>query len=128
ACSPCCLGFVTESTSLAKAASPLGAVTTGFHGTNGERGFKPFSFHHTMQVLRVNAFCTFSAFLAFPPCYVPLCLSTSGRAADLWNIPSISSLLSRDTTLTVAAHSKQEDARNRGYLNSPDYDKLVSQL
>jgi hypothetical protein len=76
----------------------------GQQGTSSELGFRQFSFHHAMQVLRDNAFCAFSAFPAFPPCYFPLCLSTLGGAADLWNIPSISSLLSSDTVLIVAAH------------------------
>src|SRR5712692_4187099 len=90
--------------SLARAASSLGTVTMGQHGTGSELGFRQFSFHHAMQVLQNSAFCAFSAFSAFPPCYFPLCLSTLGRAADLWNIPSISSLLCRDTVLTVTAH------------------------
>jgi len=78
----------------------------GFQGTNWELGFRQCSFHHAMQVLRIDTFCAFSVSSAFPPCYVPLCLSTSGKAADLWNFPSISSLLGRDTILTVAAHQR----------------------
>src|SRR5712691_3037066 len=76
----------------------------GLPGTSLELGFRQCSFHHTMQVLRDHAFCAFSAPPAFPPCSVPLCLSTLGKAANLWNVPSISSLLSRDTVLTVVAH------------------------
>src|SRR5712692_7544614 len=78
----------------------------GFQGTNWELGFRQCSFHHAMQVLRIDTFCAFSVSSAFPPCYVPLCLSTSGKAADLWNFPSISSLLWRNTILTVAAHQR----------------------
>ena len=78
----------------------------GFQGTNWELGFRQCSFHHAMQVLRIGTFCAFSVSSAFPPCYVPLCLSTSGKAADLWNFPSISSLLWRNTILTVAAHQR----------------------
>ena len=80
----------------------------GFQGTNWELGFRQCSFHHAMQVLRIGTFCAFSVSSAFPPCYVPLCLSTSGKAADLWNFPSISSLLWRNTILTVAAHQRIE--------------------
>jgi hypothetical protein len=80
----------------------------GFQGTNWELGFRQCSFHHAMQVLRIGTFCAFSVSSAFPPCYVPLCLSTSGKAADLWNVPSISSLLWRNTILTVAAHQRVE--------------------
>ena len=65
----------------------------GQKGTDLELGLKQYSLHHTMQVLQVNAFCTFSAFPALPPCYVPLCLSTLGEVADLWDIPSIPILL-----------------------------------
>ena len=78
----------------------------GFQGTNWELGFRQCSFHHAMQVLRIGTFCAFSVSSAFPPCYVPLCLSTSGKAADLWNFPSTSSLLWRNTILTVAAHQR----------------------
>ena len=60
---------------------------------NLELGLKQFSFHRTMQVLRNDDFCAFSSPSAFPPCCVPLCLSTSGKAVDLWNIPSSSSPL-----------------------------------
>jgi len=95
---------VTNSKSLARAASSLGTVTMGLPGTSLELGFRQCSFHHTMQVLRDHAFCAFSAPPAFPPCSVPLCLSTLGKAANLWNVPSISSLLRRDTVLTVVAH------------------------
>ena len=80
----------------------------GFQGTNWELGFRQCSFHHAMQVLRTDTFCTFSVSSAFPPCSVPLCLSTSGKAADLWNFPSISSLLWRGTIRTVAAHQRIE--------------------
>src|SRR5439155_16459343 len=66
------------------------------------------SFHHVMQVLRVRRFSTFSLPPAFPLCYFPLCLSTSGRVADLWDIPSIPILLCRDTVLTVTAHVEFE--------------------
>ena len=65
----------------------------GKNGTDWELGFKQFSFHHVMQVLRVNNFSVFSLFPAFPPCYCPLCLSASGKAADLWDIPPIPILL-----------------------------------
>src|SRR5262245_46330803 len=46
-----------------------------------------------MQVLRNDDFSTFSSLSAFPSCCVPLCLSTSGKTVDLWNIPSSSSPL-----------------------------------
>jgi len=76
----------------------------GKHGTNWELGFKQFSFHHLMQVLQDSTFCAFSMLPAFPQCYFPLYLSASGKAVDLWNIPSISSLFESDTVLTVTAH------------------------
>src|SRR4029453_13296236 len=57
---------------------------------NLELGLKQFRFHRTMQVLRNDDFSTFSSPSALPPCCVPLCLSTSGKAVDLWNIPSSS--------------------------------------
>src|SRR5439155_2725762 len=44
----------------------------GHDRTNWELDFKQCSFHHIMQVLRVCAFCAFSAPPAFPPCYCPL--------------------------------------------------------
>ena len=44
----------------------------GLAGTNGELDFKPCSFHHLMQVLRVCRFSTFALPPAFPPCYCPL--------------------------------------------------------
>src|SRR5215469_13716548 len=40
----------------------------GHDGTNWELDFRQCSFHHIMQVLRVCAFCAFSAPPAFPPC------------------------------------------------------------
>lgn len=58
----------------------------GQKGTDLELGLKQSSFHHTMQVLRNHPFCAFSEFPALPPCYFPLCLSTSGKVADLWDI------------------------------------------
>ncbi len=57
-----------------------------------------------MQVLRVYAFCAFSASPALPPCYFPLCLSTSGKVVDLRDIPSIPVLLRSYMVLTVTAH------------------------
>src|SRR2546430_3809437 len=48
-----------------------------------ELGLKQCSFHHTIQILRVCDFCAFSSPPALPPCYFPLCLSTSGKVADL---------------------------------------------
>ena len=44
----------------------------GHDGTNWELDFRQCSFHHIMQVLRVCAFCAFSAPPAFPPCSCPL--------------------------------------------------------
>src|SRR5215831_10791933 len=44
----------------------------GYVGTNLELDFRQCSFHHIMQVLRVCAFCAFSAPPAFPPCSCPL--------------------------------------------------------
>src|SRR5262249_55228691 len=72
--------------------------------TNWELGFKQCSFHHIMQVLQDNAFCAFSASPALPPCCFPLCLSTSGKVADLRDIPSIPGLLRSYIVLTVATH------------------------
>src|SRR5216684_12166 len=40
----------------------------GHDGTNWELDFRQCSFHHIMQVLRVCAFCAFSAPPALPPC------------------------------------------------------------
>src|SRR6266849_7330230 len=40
----------------------------GHDGTNWELDFRQCSFHHIMQVLRVYAFCAFSAPPALPPC------------------------------------------------------------
>src|SRR5262249_38838662 len=60
---------------------------------NLELGLKQCSFHRTMQVLQNDDFSTFSSPSAFPSCCVPLCLSTSGKTVDLWNIPSSSSPL-----------------------------------
>ena len=48
-----------------------------------ELGLKQCSFHHAIQVLQVCDFCAFSSPPALPPCYFPLGLSTSGKAADL---------------------------------------------
>ena len=83
-------GSATSPVSLAREASSSGALPTGRHKTNLELGFRQCSFHHTMQVLRNGDFCAFSSPSALPPCSVPLGLSTSSKAADLWNIPSIS--------------------------------------
>src|SRR5712691_8785753 len=88
----------------AKAASVSSAFPMGKSGTNWELGFKHCSFHHLMQVLQDSTFCAFSMLPAFPQCYFPLYLSASGKAVDLWNIPSISSLFESDTVLTVTAH------------------------
>ena len=88
----------------AKAASVSSAFPMGKSGTNWELGFKQCSFHHLMQVLQDSTFCAFSMLPAFPQCYFPLYLSASGKAVDLWNIPSISSLFESDTVLTVTAH------------------------
>src|SRR6266446_6461319 len=90
--------------SQAKAASVSSALPMGKSGTNWELGFKQCSFHHLMQVLQDSTFCAFSMLPAFPQCYFPLYLSASGKAVDLWNIPSISSLFESDTVLTVTAH------------------------
>src|SRR5260221_5364520 len=88
----------------AKAASVSSALPMGKSGTNWELGFKQCSFHHLMQVLQDSTFCAFSMLPAFPQCYFPLYLSASGKAVDLWNIPSISSLFESATVLTVTAH------------------------
>jgi len=70
-----------------------------------ELGLKHFSFHHIMQVLQGSAFCAFSALPTLPPCCFPLCLSTSGEAADLRDIPLIPVLLGSYMVLTVTAHA-----------------------
>ena len=48
-----------------------------------------------------------------------------GRAADLWNFPSISSLLSRDTVLTVAAHDYVVTAFLICRLRGPEISLLI---
>jgi hypothetical protein len=70
-----------------------------------ELGFKQCSFHHTIQVLQGCDFCAFSSPPALPPCYFPLYLSVSGKAADLRDIPLIPWLLRSDTVLAVTTHA-----------------------
>src|SRR5713101_8473869 len=60
--------FATLSQSLTRSISSSGALAIGYVGTNWELDFRQCSFHHIMQVLRVCAFCAFSAPPAFPPC------------------------------------------------------------
>src|SRR6266568_1367306 len=103
--------------SLAREASSSGALPTGRHQTNLELGFRQCSFHHTMQVLRNHDFCAFSSPSALPPCYVPLCLSTSSKAADLWNIPSISRPLV--WRYEVSCHGARRVDRGRGPIALP---------
>ena len=76
----------------------------GHDGTNWKLDFRQCSFHHIMQVLRVCAFCAFSAPPAFSAMLLFPSLSASGKAADLWDIPSIPILWLRDTVRVVAAH------------------------
>src|SRR5712692_576059 len=64
--------FATLSQSLTRSISSSGALAIGYVGTNWALDFRQCSFHHIMQVLRVCAFCAFSAPPAFPPCYCPL--------------------------------------------------------
>src|SRR5713101_4249422 len=64
--------FATLSQSLTRSISSSGALAIGYVGTNWELDFRQCSFHHIMQVLRVCAFCAFSAPPAFPPCSCPL--------------------------------------------------------
>src|SRR5229473_5691499 len=64
--------FATLSQSLTRSISSSGALAIGYVGTNWALDFRQCSFHHIMQVLRVCAFCAFSAPPAFPPCSCPL--------------------------------------------------------
>jgi hypothetical protein len=68
---------------LARATSWSGALAMGHDGTNWELDFRQCSFHHIMQVLRVCAFCAFSAPPAFSAMLLFPSLSASGKAADL---------------------------------------------
>jgi hypothetical protein len=83
-------GSATAPRSLAREASSSGALPTGRDETNWALGVSQSRLHQTRRGLRDGDFCAFSAPAALPPCYGPRGLSTAGKAADLWNMPSIS--------------------------------------
>src|SRR5262249_32845876 len=77
---------LTERDALSVARTGKHLVRRSVDGSGMDRselGLKQCSFHHTIQILRVCDFCAFTSPPAFPPCYCPLRLSTSGKAGDL---------------------------------------------
>ena len=77
---------------LARATSSQGALAMGHDGTNWELDFRQCSFHHIMQVLRVCAFCAFSAPPALPPCSCSLAFRHQVRRLGRLRARSISGL------------------------------------
>src|SRR6266567_2681146 len=77
---------------LARATSSSGALAMGHDGTNWELDFRPCSFHHIMQVLRVCAFCAFSAPPALPPCSCSLAFRHQVRRLGRLRARSIAGL------------------------------------